>query len=155
MAKVYRVIREKYAARPLDTEGSRLYGGRWNPTGIGIMYTAEHAALALVEILVHAPRVPYQELPIYKLFTLEVPDDSIRFIQADQLPAYWNEKTYGRSQYILRDWLNKPDVLTVGVPSSVLTPSINYLIHAGHPAFANVQVIEERPLLIDARLWPL
>ncbi len=55
MALVYRAVRQKYAAQPLDTRGTWLNGGRWNPPGVGLLYTAEHAALALVEILVHMP----------------------------------------------------------------------------------------------------
>lgn len=67
MATVYRVVRQKYATHPLDTMGTWLNGGRWNPVGVGILYTAEHPALALVEILVHMPQVPYADLPSYWL----------------------------------------------------------------------------------------
>lgn len=154
MTHVYRVIREKYADRPVDTEGNRLYGGRWNPPGTGVLYTAEHPALALVEILVHAPRIAYADLPTYQLFTLEVPDDSIRRLALDQLPDYWNESNYGRSQYVLNDWLNKPDVLALGVPSSVVPAGVNFLLHAAHPLYNQIRIIHSEPLLIDARLWP-
>lgn len=154
MVTVYRVVREKYADRPLDTEGNRLYGGRWNPPGTGVLYTAEHPALALVEILVHAPRVTFADLPAYRLFRLDVPEDSIRRLEPDQLPGYWNDGNYGRSQYILNDWLNEPDVLALGVPSSVLPSGVNYLLHASHPLYSQVRIIDSEPLLIDARLWP-
>lgn len=63
MTLVYRLVRQKYADRPVDVTGTWLNGGRWNPPGVGILYTAEHPALALVEILVHMPQVPYSELP--------------------------------------------------------------------------------------------
>ncbi|GAB3276739.1 RES family NAD+ phosphorylase [Larkinella harenae] len=154
MSVVYRVVRSKYADRPLDVMGTRLNGGRWNPPGIGILYTAEHPALALLEILVHMPQVPYQELPVYQLFRLEIPDHSQRMLKLRDLPAYWNENSYAQSQFILAEWLAKPDVLALGVPSSVLPDGINYLLHPAHPAFASIQIIEEKPLLLDPRLWP-
>lgn len=154
MAIVYRVIRRKYAAKPLDIAGTRLNGGRWNPAGIGILYTAEHPALALLEILVHMPRLPYAELPEYRLFKLYIPD-SQRILLADELPDFWNDKTYAKSQFILSDWLSNPDVLALGVPSSVLTTGINYLLHPEHPTFADIQIIDDKPLIIDTRLWPL
>ncbi len=152
MALVYRVVRQKYADRPLDVEGTRLNGGRWNPPGIGILYTAEHPALALVEILVHMPRVPYAELPAYRLFTLDIPDDSKQVFTAADLPPYWNENSYVRSQFTLREWLNNPDVLAVGVPSSVMPDGSNFLLHPAHPAFGQIRIVDEKPLVIDERL---
>ena len=153
MAIVYRVVRQKYADRPLDVTGTWLNGGRWNPPGIGILYTAEHPALALVEILVHMPQVPYDELPAYRLFSLELPQDSQRVVDAVALPPYWQENTYHRSQYLLADWLAKPDVLALGVPSSVMPSGINYLLHPAHNGYGSIRVIDEKPLVIDPRLW--
>lgn len=154
MAVVYRVVRQKYASQPLDTTGTWLNGGRWNPPGIGILYTAEHPALALVEILVHMPQLPYVDLPTYRLFSLEIPDDSRRIVPVDKLPAYWNDNSYAHSQYILRDWLAQPDMLALGVPSSVLPDGINYLLHPAHAAYSAIRIIEEKALVIDPRLWP-
>ncbi|GAA4413964.1 RES family NAD+ phosphorylase [Nibrella viscosa] len=153
MALVYRVVRQKYADRPLAVEGTRINGGRWNPPGIGILYTAEHPALALVKILVHMPRIPYAELPAYQLLTVDIPDGSRRILNAGELPAQWNENTYARSQYILSDWLALPDVLALGVPSSVMPDGVNYLLHLAHPQYSEIRVLDEKPLIIDSRLW--
>ncbi len=153
MAIVYRVVRQKYAAHPLDVTGTWLNGGRWNPPGVGILYTAEHPALALVEILVHMPQVPYDELPTYRLFSLELPSESQRLLAAAQLPPYWQENTYHQSQHIAADWLAKPDVLALGVPSSIMPDGINYLLHPAHSSYASIRILDEKPLVIDPRLW--
>lgn len=153
MALVYRVVRQKYAQQPLDATGARLNGGRWNPPGIGILYTAEHPALALIELLVHMPQVPYTALPAYRLFTLDLPDDSQRIIPTAQLPTHWQDNNYSRSQYILQSWLTQPDVLALGVPSSVLPDGINYLLHPAHAAFGTIRIVDEKSLVIDPRLW--
>lgn len=152
MALVYRLVRQKYAATPLDVTGTRLNGGRWNPPGVGILYTAEHPALALLEIMVHMPQVPYPLLPHYELFTLEIPADSLRQLTAASLPAYWNEPTYDRSQYLLRKWLEQPDVLALGVPSAILPDTHNYLLHPAHEAFSRIVIREHKPLVFDERL---
>ncbi len=153
MAFVYRAVRHKYADQPLDTTGTWLYGGRWNPPGVGILYTAEHAALALVEILVHMPQVPYAELPTFRLFTLDIPDDCLRIVSVNELPPYWQDDSYTRSQTIVDKWLKQPDVLAIGVPSSVMPSGINYLLHSAHTAYQTIRIVEEKALLIDPRLW--
>ncbi len=133
--------------------GSWLNGGRWNPPGVSLLYTAEHPALALVEILVHMPQVPYAHLPAYRLFSLEIPDHSRRVLAADQLPPYWSENSYAKSQTILGEWLTQPDVLALGVPSSVMPSGVNYLLHTAHVDYQNIRVIDEKALVIDPRLW--
>ncbi len=158
MMLLYRVVRAKYADRPLDVEGSRLYGGRWSPPGVGILCAAEHPALALVEILVHAPRVPYDQLPHYRLFTIGLPDETPdapvrRILASGELPPYWQEPTYERSQRVLGSWLTQPDVVALGVPSAVLPVGVNYLLHAAHRDYGRLRVVREEPLLIDSHLW--
>ena len=76
MLTVYRTVKAKYEREPLATEGARLFGGRWNPKGYALLYTTSSPALALVESLVHQPRVKYEKLPKLVLFTLEVPDEN-------------------------------------------------------------------------------
>jgi RES domain-containing protein len=155
MAIVYRVVRQKYADRPLDAMGSWLNGGRWNPPGVSLLYTAEHPALALLEILVHMPQVPYANLPAYQLVRLELPDNSCRILTPEQLPPYWHENSYARSQTILTDWLIQPDVLAIGVPSSVMPDGTNYLLHPAHIDYPNIRVLEQKALVVNPRLWTI
>ena len=56
MPLFYRIVQEHWAAKALDGEGARLYGGRWNLPGVAAVYLAESCALAALEVLVHAPR---------------------------------------------------------------------------------------------------
>lgn len=49
------------------------------------------------------------------MFTLELPDDSILVLRAEQLPPYWQDDNYSRSQTILADSLAQPDVLAFRV----------------------------------------
>lgn len=37
-----------------------MYGGRWNPRGVPALYLPDSAALAMLEILVRAPTLQYQ-----------------------------------------------------------------------------------------------
>lgn len=152
MLTVYRTVKTKYSQEPLATEGARLFGGRWNPKGVALLYTTSSPALALVESLVHQPRVRYEKLPKLVLFTLQVPDD-VALFPPEALPAYWNEESYERTQWILRDWLNNPATLVAAVPSVVVPMSYNYLLHPAHPHFSGIQIFRQEAFPVERRLW--
>ncbi len=66
--RLFRLCRQKYAE--LTGYGAKQTGGRWNRKGISALYTAEHASLAVVEVLVHLDRT---ELPVdYVLLEIQI-----------------------------------------------------------------------------------
>lgn len=154
---VYRLIKERFLATPLSSEGARRWGGRWNPPGVGILYTSASPELTLLEQLVHLPTMPYNDLPRLCLLSLELPAPAVpRVLSPGQLPANWrDEADFSANHTLLADWLHRPDVLAVGVPSAVVPDSLNYLLHPLHPAFDQIRVIQSKPFLIDSRLWRL
>lgn len=152
MPLVYRITREKFRHDALSTEGSRLFGARWNPKGVGVLYTTSTPELGLVETLAHAPGVRYEDLPEYWLSSIDIPDD-IRYYSRKDLPDYWQDKTYGRTQFWLKDWLIKPDVLAVGIPSVIVPFSSNIILHSDHPLFPDIKLAGQEKIPIDRRLW--
>ncbi len=103
MPTLYRMIRDRYRHEPLSVVGSRLFGGRWNFKGTGVLYATSTPELGLIETLAHAPTVRYEDLPTYWVFSLSVPDD-IRYYTRSELPDYWQDDTYDQTQYWLKDW---------------------------------------------------
>ena len=152
---VYRINKEPYHTDPLSVIGSHRHGGRWNPKGIGILYTSRTPELALLETLVHLPPLTLPELPQCWLSTIQLPDDlnkAIFWLSPDRLPVYWQTGTLTETQTILTDWLLAPFSLAIAVPSAIIDTSYNLLLHPQHPAFAQVEVISRRPLPLDGRL---
>lgn len=151
---VFRINKEPYHTDPLSTVGSYKYGGRWNPKGIGILYTSRTPELALLETLVHLPPLLTSELPRLWLSTLRLPEDpqTVFWLNPSQLPAYWNASSLFASQTILKEWLKDPFCLAVGVPSVIMPESYNLLLHPRHPAYIDVQLIHQRVLPLDTRL---
>jgi RES domain-containing protein len=136
---------------PLSAEGARRYGGRWNPPGIGILYTSASPELALLEQLVHLRGLPYQDLPRLFLLTLALPDQPERL---NGLPPDWREEAgYETCHRLLAGWLNQPHVLAMGVPSAVVPESMNYLLHLRYPSYAGIVIRRTAPFVIDPRLW--
>ncbi|GAB4047937.1 RES family NAD+ phosphorylase [Spirosoma litoris] len=167
--EVYRINKEPYHTDPLSTIGSYQHGGRWNPKGVGILYTSRTPELALLETLVHLPPVTLSELPQLWLSTLHLPDlpnaestqqagkstkgnSTIFWITPNKLPAYWKSGTLAETQTILTEWLIEPFCLAVAVPSVIMPESYNLLLHPQHPAFAEIEVISQRPIPLDTRL---
>lgn len=131
--------------------GSRLFGGRWNPKGVGVLYATSTPELGLVETLAHAPAVRYEDLPTYWVFSLEVPDN-IRYYKRDELPDYWQDETYERTQTWLKDWLAVPDQLGIAVPSVLVPLSYNVLLHPAHRLFEKIQIVSQEIQPVDRRL---
>lgn len=151
--RVYRLVKERFLSTPLSAEGARRWGGRWNPPGIGILYTSATPELTLLEQLVHLPTMPYADLPRLFLLTLALPETP-RVLSASELPQNWRDEAdfTGNHQH-LTGWLRIPDTLAIGVPSAVVSESLNYLLHPLHPTFEQIQVIESKPFPVDVRLW--
>lgn len=152
MPTVYRIIRDKYRHDPLSAEGSRLFGGRWNPKGVAVLYATSTPELGLIETLAHAPAIRYEDLPTYWVFSLDVPDD-IRYYKREELPDYWQDDTYERTQTWLNPWLSVPDRLAVAVPSVLVPLSYNLILHPAHPQFSHIRVVAQEIQPADRRLW--
>lgn len=147
---VYRLYKSAYINDPLSAEGARRAGGRWNPKGVPILYTSATPELALLEIIAHLNPA---FVPAFQLLVLEIPDDH-QAISVIDLPTDWQADTPVESvQTYLTDWLLQPSVLTVAVPSAIVSRSRNYLIHTLHPDFHTaVRIVENIPFAIDTRL---
>lgn len=152
--EVYRILKEPYWHDPLSVVGAELAGGRWNPPGMGILYTATSPALALLETLVHFPGVRYNELPRLRVFSLQIPDGEIRWIYPDLLPDEWTSPTaLSLTQSVFSEWLRSPTDLGLGVPSAVMDISYNILLHPKHRLYTNITVLDGTDIILDRRLW--
>jgi RES domain-containing protein len=151
---VYRILKEPYWDDPLSVKGAQIAGGRWNPPGIGILYTAASPELALLETLVHFPKVIYDQLPRLRVFTLLIPDGEVRWIDPLLLPDEWADPTaMPLTQSVFQEWLAHPVDLGLGVPSAVVDISYNVLLHPQHPLHETIQITAGEDLLLDRRLW--
>ncbi len=151
MLTVWRITTARFVTSAFTGEGARLYGGRWNPKGYPIVYTAESRSLALLEMLV-------QDDPLranYVLVPAHIPNDlSITTIQTQELPEDWrNLSTRDALQTIGKDWLTSMRSAILSVPSAVLPAERNYLINPNHPDVQNIMLGLPESLQTDMRLY--
>ena len=152
---VYRLSPHSFSG-DLAGEGNRLHGGRWNPKGIPAIYTCEHPAVTLLEVLVHVNKISL--LPAYDLVTIEVPDSLKMFMPAlTDLPADWQTQPVPSSTIAFgQDWLVKSVYPLLRVPSVIMYPfSSNILINPRHPDVqGKLRIADITPWKFDARLKP-
>lgn len=150
MRTVWRITTARLAATAISGEGARLHGGRWNPKGLALVYTAESRALALLEMMV-------QDAPLrarYLLIPAQLPDTvSVTLVEMADLPADWRRLDRRDAlQRIGSDWLESGHSAVLAVPSAVLSAEHNYLLNPRHPDFARIIMGEPEALDTDFRL---
>lgn len=148
---VYRIAKTKYI-HDLSGTGARMYGGRWNHKGIGVVYTSKNRALATVEYLVH---VPSSIAPTnLSIASLEIPDGiNPKEISISDLPANWRDYPAPSELAELgTHWALTNDTLLLRAPSAVVEHEFNILINPLHPDMKHITVSHIEDYKFDDRL---
>lgn len=139
--QAWRICRDPFA--DLMGEGARLWGGRWNSPGHPLVYAADAAALAVLEVRVHLD-LSFDLLPAdYVLLMLDLGSASIETVPA--LPA--DTIAFGDA------WLRTQRSAALRVPSAIVAESTNILVNPRHPEAGQVRIADRRPFTFDERLW--
>ena len=131
-------------ADAFDTMGSFLYAGRWHKVGTRVVYTAEHASLAVLETLIHAGG---RKIPPRSLTRIQVPDE----IEVEE--ARWMEmpdsQTWG--DY----WAREKRSAVLRAPSiAVNCIESSFILNPAHPDFAKIHHHEPEEFRFDPRFFP-
>ena len=132
----YRLTRSKYANDLAGTGGLHA-SGRCNHKGTPVIYAAQHASLALAEVLAH---LDFDQVPLdYVLVTIEIPDTvpTQRATPEEALAASSN-----------------PPVPVYLVPSVVVPQELNVVLFPQAAGF-EARVTKVEPFRIDERLLGL
>jgi RES domain-containing protein len=153
MLIVWRATTAKFARSAFSGDGARLYGGRWSPKGVPVVYTAATQSLAMLEMLV-------QDQPLrarYVMIEARIPSAvTIDRISIDGLPANWRE--FGarqKVQAIGAGWAKKRNAPVLAVPSVIVPRETNYLLNPLHPAFKRIDIGKPSTVETDLRLIKL
>lgn len=135
----------------LSGTGAKLFGGRWNSTGLNALYTTEHISLAVLEILVHVKL--YRQPLDYHLITIEIPEKAhIIAIDHAKLKRNWKDDfTYG--QFIGDEFLIANQSLVLKVPSAIIEQENNLMINPAHPDAEKLKIRSSKIFIFDKRLY--
>lgn len=123
---VYRITKQK-RIRDISGKGSSVTGGRWNNKGTPALYTASNVSLALLENLVHIPKI--MDLK-YALAYFEINNSNvIRRVEDLDLSKLSSTENSDIGTFAF-DKLNVP---VLSVPSAIVPIERNYILN---PIFA-------------------
>jgi RES domain-containing protein len=135
----------------LSGEGGLAFAARWNSAGSRVVYLADSASTALMEVLVHL-EVRRRQIPLeFLLLRIPVPEGVV--IEEVALPARSNWKNdVAISQRLGDAWLQGQTAALARVPSVILPHAWNYLLNPAHPDAARIRIAEKSRFRVDERL---
>ena len=145
----YRIVAPRFAATAMDGEGARLYGGRWNPPGVAVVYLASSRALAALEMLVHLDGPARRA----EFVIIEVSFDAAQVSQPPPLPENWRHSPILEStRQIGAEWAASTRSLILEVPSAIIPEEPIFLFNPRHPDADSIQIGNPKPFFFDHRL---
>ena len=122
--------------------------GRWNSEGVVMVYTAEHAALAALEIL--AGWEVYASLQGYHLYRCTIDETLLENVPGDvDVHDKAATRAYGDT------WVREAQSVVLRVPSVVAPESFNVLLNPDHADFHKVRLEPLGPFSFEERLAAL
>ncbi len=151
MITAWRIVNPDRADDAFDGKGARMFGGRWNSSGVAVVYTSSTASLAALELLVHMPRE--RDLRQFVIFACTFNEELAGDMDRDQLPADWRDYPPPETlQQIGDTWIMSESTAVLRVPSVIIGSEFNYLLNPAHEDFGKIEIHEPIPFSLDLRL---
>ena len=147
---VYRLATALYKD-DLSGTGAKLFGGRWNSTGVPTLYTTENISLAVLEILARADK--YTLPDNYHLIKINIPDQLQHpVITKTKLKKGWKDDI-GYTQFMGDAFIKSSESLVMKVPSAVVDEENNFILNIQHNDFKKVKITSTFLFHFDKRLF--
>lgn len=148
--RVWRLVGSRHAARALSGEGAAEFGGRWNPVGRRMVYTADSLALATLELSVHLAGARMK----YAAIELDVPDHLVDTLEVGDLRRAWASHPEATAR-VGDAWVRSGRSLALAVPSALVdarSDERNVLIDPLHPEAGALVELQRFEVTLDERL---
>lgn len=133
-----------------DSEGARLFPGRWNTAASPIIYTSEHYSTAMLEKLVHANGVMP---PNQHYIRITIPNGvSYEIFQTARHPG-WDAKNESICKAFGQVWYDEQRTAILLVPSIPARVERNILINPIHADAGAITHELPEPVWWDDRLY--
>ena len=133
----------------LSGRGGLLANGRWHHAGRPVVYLADSAASATLEVLVHL-EIDTEDIPDnLRLLRIETPTNT-HIEQITDLPDQWEERLE-HTRALGDTWLATNHSLLLQVPSAIMPHTTNFLFNPLHPQ-ARLATLSVQTLQLNHRL---
>jgi RES domain-containing protein len=143
LIEAFRITPDPNPASAFSGQGARKWGGRWNSSGVALVYTAATRSLAILEILVHMRGTPGGKSPRrpYLIYSVIFDEALLEELSAASLPPGWDsEPPTPASQSIGESWVSAAGSPVLSVPSVLVPSERNYLLNPAHASFLKIQI---------------
>ena len=152
MIIVYRVTKKRHSKDPLSGNGGLFVGGRWHHKGVRIVYCASTFSLAQVEFFAHFGK--RQKAIALVSFDIAIPESSIRWLPAEELPSDWSAvPPFSSTADLGTAWIQSNGSAVLVVPSVHSRAEYTYLINPQHPDAVHIKSVAMHPHKYDSRMW--
>ncbi len=134
----------------MSGEGAAEFGGRWNPVGRRMVYTADSLALATLELSVHLTGARMK----FTAIEVDVPDDLIDSLEVADLRRSWANHPDATAR-VGDGWARSGRSLALTVPSALVdarSDERNVLIDPLHPGASALHEVQRFDVTLDERL---
>ncbi len=136
----------------LSGEGGLLAPARWHSKGRRIVYTSDHPASCLVEMLVHFQIDPEDIPETYQLIVIDiVPEIAFGAVELENLPPSWQQNR-NATREIGDRWLSEAKQALLRVPSAIVPHTFNWLLNPVHKDAAAARIVDTIRAPLDPRL---
>lgn len=150
MVVAWRLVKPVHAAAAFDGEGSARFGGRWNSTGVRVVYASSSLSLAVLEMLVHlSPLAPAG----LKAFRIVFDPSCVEALPPESLPLNWRLEPPAKSTQALGDaWVRSGRSPVLAAPSVIVPEETNFLLNPMHARFQELKRNPPVDYALDPRL---
>ena len=147
----WRIVKDKHAKVAFSGEGARIFEGRWNSTGVGMVYCSENLALAALEILAHIQPVRMRDK--LRAFRISFDASLMEVVDLRKLPKGWNAQPPGPvSKHIGDDRIKSGRSAVLALPSVLVPLERTFLLNPKHPDFGKIKITDAGEFVLDRRL---
>lgn len=148
-----RITPARYAGSALSGRGALLFAGRWHEAGRPVVYAADSAALALLEVLAGTQDRAQLARESYVRVTVRVPVRLVQTLAPNGLPPLWQAHPHPvATQRIGTQWLASGASVALLVPSTLVPSERNVLLNPEHADWEQVEASDPEPFPVDLRL---
>jgi len=151
LIRAWRLCKRSRAANAFDGRGAAQNPGRWNGSGVAVVYTAESRSLASLEVLVHTEDTQILAAVTWAMIPVSIDESLVEILQ--ELPVEWRQLPAPQStREIGTQWVSESRSAVLRVPSTVVDGEFNYLLNPRHADFARLEIGEPLAFSFDPRL---